>query len=127
MEHTYYSDGNQRKIAWTIENDAGAVCQVRTHIEDYFDRVTIEQSKYVALHVGIFWGIGRFIIKNGDVVNITVDLQTIFDNLAENKAQQDPFVRNRTKFIRHLIDQRQLIIRYKMIKPEQNKASNLLS
>ncbi|HJU13134.1 MAG TPA: hypothetical protein VJ792_01580 [Candidatus Nitrosotalea sp.] len=127
MEHTYYSDGNKKEIAWTIVTDDAMVDQVRTHIEDYYGKISIEQSKYVALHVGIFWGIGRFIIRNGDTVNIMLDLKTMFDNLAENKKPDDPFVSHRTRFIRQLIDQRNLTVRYQMIEPGHNKSSRLLS
>ncbi len=63
LDHTYYFDGDKKKISWTIETNDARVDQVRTHIEDYYEKISIEQSKYVALHVGIFWGIGRFIIK----------------------------------------------------------------
>ena len=38
----------------------------RDHVDEYLDKVTDEQSKYIALHVGIFWGIGRFVIQNED-------------------------------------------------------------
>lgn len=127
MEHTYYSDGSRREIAWTIITGDSKVDQMRTHIEDYYDRISIEQSKYVALHVGIFWGVGRFIIKNGDAVNIMVDLKTMFENLAENKAPEDLFVTHRTRFIRQIIDQRSLTVRFQMINPEHNKSRCLLS
>ena len=31
------------------------------------------QSKYVALHVALFWGIGTFNIKNKDSIKIKLD------------------------------------------------------
>ncbi|MDE1829046.1 MAG: hypothetical protein KGI25_01860 [Thaumarchaeota archaeon] len=127
MNHSYYFDGNQKKISWTIETNGSRADQVRTHIEDYYEKMSVEQSKYVALHVGIFWGIGRFIIKNGDTVNIMLDLRSMFDHLVENKIQNDPFVINRSKFIQQLIDQRRLQIKYQIIDPQDNKANKLLS
>ncbi len=127
MEHTYYFDGDKKKISWTIENDDTRSDQVRKHIEDYYDRISIEQSKYVALHVGIFWSIGRFIIKNGDTVNVTVDLKTMFEHLAEKKPHNDRFIDSRMGFIQQLIDQRQLTVRYKMIEPSGNKSTKSLS
>jgi len=127
VDHTYYSDGSKTKIAWTIESGSTSADQVRTHIDDYYDKLTIEQSKYVALHVGLFWGIGRFIIKNGDKVNMMLDLHSMFENLAEDKTSQDGFVNHRIRFIRQLISQRKLNVKFVMIKPEQNKSSLLLS
>ncbi len=127
MEHTYYFDGDKKKIMWTIENSETRSNQARKHIEDYYDRISIEQSKYVALHVGIFWSIGRFIIKNGDTVNVMVDLKTMFDHLTEKKSHDDRFIDLRTGFIRQLIDQRQLTVRYKMIKPSENKSTKSLA
>lgn len=127
MDHTYYFDGDEKKISWTIETNGSRTDQVRTHIEDFYERISVVQSKYVALHVGIFWGIGRFIIKNSDRINIMLDLKSMFDNLSENKTQDDPFITNRSKFIRQLIDQRTLKVNYQMIDTHDNKARKLLS
>lgn|SRR5574337_246375 len=127
MEHTYYFDGDKKKISWTIENSTNRSDQVRMHIEDYYNKIPIEHSKYVALHVGIFWSIGRFIIKNGDDVNIMLDLKSMFYHLAEDKIQNDPFVISRTRFIQQLIDQRNLTVKYQLIEPHDNKATGLLS
>jgi hypothetical protein len=63
MDHTYYFDANKKMISWTIETNKVMKEQKRTQAEYYYDQVPVEQSKYIALHVGIFWGIGRFIIK----------------------------------------------------------------
>ena len=114
-------------IAWTIEGTDARVDQVRTHVEDYYDKITIEQSKYVALHIGIFWGIGKFIIKNGDTVNIMLDNKRMYENLAENKSQEDPFVKRRTRFIKQLMVQRKLVIKYRLINPFENKSNPLIS
>jgi|SRR5579872_4465324 len=127
MEHTYYFDGDKKKISWTIENGDTRSDQSRIHIEDYYEKISEEQSKYVALHVGIFWCIGRFIIKNGDTINVMIDLKSMFEHLSEKKTHDDPFVNSRTKFVWQLIDQRKLLIKYKLIEPTDNKAALLLS
>src|SRR5574337_1908234 len=98
MEHIYFFDGDQKKISWTIENSNTRSEESRVHAEYFYDIVTPEQSRYIALHVGIFWSIGRFIIKNGDNVNIMLDLKSMFYHLAEDKIQNDPFVISRTRF-----------------------------
>lgn len=127
MDHIYYFDGNKKKISWIIENSKTCVKQSRVHTENHYEIVSTEQSKYIALHVGIFWGIGRSIIKNTDTVNVMLDLRSMFGHLAEDKIVDDPFIIYKTKFIQQLIDQRGLQIKYHIIEPDQNKATPLLS
>ena len=126
MDHSYYFDGNTKSISWVIENNETHVEQTRTHAENYYDLVSTEQSKYIALHVGLFWGIGRFVIKNSDTVNVMLDLKSMFDHLAENKIANDPFIISKTRFIHQLIDQRGLQIKYHLIESDQNRATPLL-
>ena len=71
----------------------------------YFEKVTDEQSKYIALHVGIFWCIGTFRIKNEDTVNVMLDSKTMFENLANGITINDEFIKNRMSFINQLINQ----------------------
>ena len=127
MEHVYFFDGNQKQISWVIQNEKTTVEQYREHAENYLDRVTVVQSKYIALHVGIFWSIGRFIIKNGDSVKIMLDLKTMYDHLSNNMTSTDSFIETRTGFIKQLIEQRKLVIKYELIKPEQNIATKALT
>ncbi len=126
MEHTYYFDGDQKKISWVIENSQTRSEESRIHAEYFYNQVTIEQSKYIALHVGIFWGIGRFIIKNKDIVKVMVDLKTMFDRLSENKLTDDSFIEKRMRFVDQIIQQRDLDVKYQIIDPVKNKASKLL-
>ncbi|HXX05503.1 MAG TPA: hypothetical protein VEJ68_01645 [Candidatus Bathyarchaeia archaeon] len=126
MDHTYYFDGNMKKISWMITTNETKVEQVRTHTENYYDKVSAEQSKYVSLHVGIFWSIGRFIIRNGDAVKVMVDQKLMFDHLTKNKKSDDPFIESRISFINQLIDQRGLDVQYQLIEPKNNLATKLL-
>jgi len=126
MEHTYYFDGDQKKISWIIENFNSRSEESRIHAEYFYDIVTIEQSKYIALHVGIFWGIGRFIIKNGDTVKVMLDLKSMFDRLVKNRLTDDIFIERRMKFIDQIIRQRDLDVRYQTIDHSENKAVKLL-
>jgi hypothetical protein len=127
MDHVYFFDGNKKRISWVIQNEKTKIEQHREHAENYLDLVSVEQSKYIALHVGIFWCIGRFIIKNGDVVKIMIDSRSIYDHLSNNTPITDTFIEIRTGFIKQLIDQRKLVIKYELIKPEQNIATLNLS
>ena len=127
MEHVYFFDGNQKQISWVIQNEKTTVEQYREHAENYLDKVSVEQSKYIALHVGIFWSIGRFIIKNGDTVKIMLDLKKMYEHLSNNTASTDSFIETRTGFIKQLIEQRKLVIKYELIKHEQNIATKTLT
>lgn len=100
--------------------------QVRDQADIYRDKISIEQSKYIALHVGIFWGIGRFILKNGDTIRIKIDSPTMLAQLLSNTTNPDPFIESKINFIKQLISQRKLDVRYDLIDPKQNMASKLL-
>jgi len=73
LERILYSDGNLRKISWIIQTNQSIISQNRKHTENYKDKITKIQSKYVALHVALFWGIGTFNIKNKDSIKIKLD------------------------------------------------------
>jgi hypothetical protein len=126
MEHVYFFDGNQKKISWTIENEKSKFEESRVHAEYFYDIVTPEQSRYIALHVGIFWSIGRFIIKNSDTIKIMLDQRPMFERLVEKKQTSDIFIERRITFIDQLIKQRNLIVEYQLVEPNKNKASSLL-
>ncbi len=86
------------------------------------DKISSVQSKYIALHVGLFWGIGAFIIKNEDVVIIKIDEKSIHENLESNKKDDDEFVEKRIGFIKQLIVQRKLKVKYDLISTDDNIA-----
>jgi len=127
MDHVYFFDGNQKRISWVIKNIQTTVEQYRVHAENYFNIVSIMQSKYIALHVGIFWGIGVFIIKNGDTVRIMLDSESMYQHLSNNVSSTDSFIQRRTGFIKQLIDQRNLAVKYELIDPKYNIATRVLS
>jgi hypothetical protein len=126
LEHVLFSDGNAKGISWTIQTDESKVDQKREHADLYVDRVTDEQSKYIALHVGIFWCIGTFRIKNGDTVNVMLDLKSMYEHLTNKSKINDDFIEARTDFINQLIAQRKLDIHYHLINSKENLATNLL-
>lgn len=123
MEHILFFDGNSKSISWVIQTDNSIVEQKREHAEIYLDKVTDQQSKYIGLHIGIFWGIGTFIIKNEDIVIITTDDKTVFKHLFSNQKSDDEFIEKRTFFIRQLIEQRKLKIKYDLVTSEKNLAA----
>lgn len=127
MKHVFYCDGNQKKIAWVIQTDGNAVEQQRDHADIYLDKVTDEQSKFIALHVGVFWGIGKFIIKNNDTISIMLDSKSMFEHLNGDKESDDSFIQNRAYFINQIVEQRKLNVECHLIDAKNNVAHKLLA
>ena len=123
MEHVLFFDGNTKRISWVIQTDNSVIEQKREHTDIYLDKVTNQQSKYMGLHVGLFWGIGTFIIKNQDVVKVAIDDNSIFEHLSTNQKSHDEFIEKRTCFIRQLIEQRKLKVHYELIAADKNLAA----
>lgn len=126
MDHTLFSDGNQKRISWIIQSNDSSDEQERDHVDQYMDKITDEQSKYIALHVAIFWGIGRFIIQNEDTVNVMLDSKSMYKHLTEDTHNSDEFIEKRTLYLKELIAQRKLNIIYHLIAPKDDLATKLL-
>ena len=126
MEHTLFCDGNQKRISWIIQSKDSTEEEDRDHVDQYLDKVTAEQSKYIALHVGIFWGIGRFVIQNEDTVNVMLDSKSMFKHLSEEVENSDEFIEKRTWYLKELIAQRKLNVKYHLIEPKEDLATKLL-
>ncbi|QLH03191.1 hypothetical protein C5F47_06335 [Nitrosopumilus cobalaminigenes] len=126
MHHVFYLDGNARKTSWVIQTNESISEQSREHIEMYKDKISNLQSKYVALHIGLFWGIGVFIIKNDDHVKVKLDDEKLFEQLTVNQNINNEFIVKRIKFINQLIAQRKLKVEYELIQQENNLAKKTL-
>jgi len=126
LQHSFFFDGNERRIAWGIQNRESKIEQAREHADIYLNKVTKEQSKLIALHVGIFWGIGRFIIKDEDHIKVMIDDKALLNYLSKNKPASDELIISRIHFISQLINQRKLKIKFEMIEPKQNFISKLI-
>lgn len=126
MQHFLFFDGNDKRIAWVIQTPDTIIEQKREHPDIYLNKVTRNQSKFIALHVGLFWGIGRFIIKNNDSVTIKIDEKTIFYGLTKNEKFSDELIKDRIKFFTQLIMQRKLKINYELVEKAKNLASPLI-
>lgn len=126
MEHTLFCDGNQKRISWIIQSKDSTEKEDRDHVDQYLDKVSDEQSKYIALHVGIFWGIGRFVIQNEDTVNVMLDSKSMYKHLTEEFENSDEFIEKRTWHLKELIAQRKLNIKYHLIEPKDDLATKLL-
>jgi hypothetical protein len=84
--------------------------------------VTDLQSKYVALHIGLFWGIGVFIIKNEDIVNVKCDDEIMFNQVISDSKIKDQFIQKRMQFIKQFIIQRRLKVKFELISIDKNLA-----
>jgi len=126
LEHILYFDGNLKKISWVILTEGQEVTQSRVHVEKYKDKITKIQSKYVALHIALFWGIGTFKIKNEDNVKIKLDEEIMFDQLNSKTKSNDEFIENKIKFIQSFIKQRKLRVYFEKINTKNNLSNKFL-
>jgi hypothetical protein len=126
LEHILYSDGNLKKISWVIQTNESIVSQTRVQTENYKDKITKIQAKYVALHVALFWGIGTFNIKNKDSIKIKLDKKIMYQQLKTQISIQDEFIKNKIKFIQSFIKQRKLKVEFELINSQNNLAEKLL-
>ena len=126
MEHILYLDGNLTNISWIIQSNELSVSQNRKHAENYNNKITKIQSKYVALHVALFWGIGTFKIKNKDSIKIKLDEKIMYQQLKTEITTQDEFIKNKIKFITNFIKQRNLKVEFEIINLENNLATKEL-
>ena len=114
MDHVFYFDGDGERISWKIETGDSISEQSREHVQMYKNNVTNLQSKYIAFHVGLFWAIGVFIIKNEDTIKVVCDEKEMFEHFKFNKEANDEFIKKRTKFIKQLISQRKLKMEFEL-------------
>ena len=126
MDHIFYSDGNAKKVSWLIQTNDSIIDQNREHVDIYKDKISNIQSKYVALHIGLFWGLGVFVIKNEDHLKIKLDDKIMFEQLTANLKIKDEFIQNRIKFINQLIAQRKLKIEFELISQKDNLANKII-
>lgn len=123
MRHEIFSYGDPRKICWAIRTGDDIARQSRVHADIYLDRVTPEQSGYIALHVGLFWAIGVFIIKDGDDITIMTDSESAYGHLSGSENTTDKMAFDRKRFIDGLIRQRSLGVSYRLIDRKDNIAA----
>ena len=131
MEHKLFYDGTKKEFSWIIQTGNNIRKEVRTHPPAYYSGYKLdvkndEQSKFIALHVGIYWGLGVFIIKNGDTVNVMCDSKKMLDLLHAKCETPDQIINDKIKFTNHLIEQRKLIVNYYLIDSNENPASDLI-
>lgn len=120
MIHELYTDGDAYHISWAIRTDQKNIMQRRNQASIYRGIVSEIQAKFMALHVGLFWGVGVFAIKRGDHVNMMIDSKDMVPYLVD--GTNDKFIGHRIRFVNLLIEQKELTADISSIQPTQNIA-----
>ena len=131
MKHKLFLDGTRTKFSWIVQTGNQIKKEFREHPPAYYSGYKLdvkndEQSKFIALHVGLYWGIGVFIIKDGDTVDVMCDSKKMYDILNSKHKTSDQIINDKINFINLFIEQRKLIINYHLIDDNYNPASELI-
>jgi hypothetical protein len=131
MKHEIFFDGNIKEYSWSIKTENNVADQIREHPPasqsgGKLNITNYEESKFVALHVGIYWGLGVNIIKNQDEVNVMCDSEMMFGIMTKGKKSDNKIINDKVYFINQLTNLRELKINYQFIKSDKNIATKHL-
>ena len=131
MEHEIFFDGNIKEYSWSIKTENNVADQIREHPPasqsgGKLNITNYEESKFVALHVGIYWGLGVNIIKNQDEVNVMCDSEMMFGIMTKGKKSDNKIINDKVYFINQLTNLRELKMNYQFIKSDKNIATKHL-
>ena len=132
MEHDLFFDGTMKEYSWSIKTENNITSQIREHPPAYLsggklDVGNEEESKFIALHVGIYWGLGVFIIKDFDTVNVMCDSKGMYEILLNSQKTDSQIINDKIHFINQLTNHRNLKINFRMMESETNLATEHLS
>ena len=132
MEHELFFDGNLKEYSWSIKTGEEVVNQIREHPPAYLSGGKLEikddeESRFVALHVGIYWGLGVFIIKDFDKIHVMCDLKEMYEILIQQCKTENQIIDDKIHFINQLVGHRNLKLEYHLINPTKNIAAEYLS
>ena len=131
MEHDIFFDGNVKEYSWSIKTNDKVADQIREHPPAFrsggkLDIKNNEESRFVALHVGIYWGLGVNIIKDNDVINVMCDSKIMFEIMTGAEKIDNDIINDKVYFINQLTNLRKLKLNYQLIKSKENIASKHL-
>lgn len=131
MEHDIFFDGNVKEYSWSIKTGDKIADQIREHPPAFRSggKLNIkndEESRFVALHIGIYWGLGVNIIKDNDELNIMCDSDIMFGIMTKDEKSDNQIINDKVYFINQLTNLRRLKINYQLIKSEKNIATKHL-
>jgi len=125
MEHDLFIDGNIKEYTWTIKTGEKLAEQIREHPPAYMsggklDVKAVEESKFIALHIGVYWGLGVYIIKDNDQVNVMCDSKTMYEIFTQGKISDNQIINDKIRFINQLTELRKLKMNFKLIDTKEN-------
>ena len=131
MEHELFFDGNVKEYTWTIKTGEKLVEQIREHPPAYLsggklDVKATEESKFIALHVGIYWGLGVYIIKDYDKVNVMCDSKLMYEVFTQGKKSDNQIINDKIHFINQLTEFRNLKMNFQLIDTDKNLSTRHL-
>ena len=132
MEHELFFDGNLKEYSWSIKTGKEVVSQIREHPPAYLSGGKLEiqnkeESRFVALHVGIYWGLGVFIIKDFDKIHVMCDSKEMYEILIQQYKTENQIIDDKIHFINQLVGHRNLKLEFHLIEPTKNIATEYLS
>ena len=131
MEHELFFDGNVKEYTWTIRTGEKVAEQIRTHPPAYLsggklDVKATEESKFIALHIGIYWGLGVGVIKDNDQVNVMCDSKMVYETFTEGKKSENQIINDKIYFINQLTKLRKLKMKFQLIDTKENLSTRHL-
>jgi len=131
MEHELFFDGNVKEYTWTIRTGEKVAEQIRTHPPAYLsggklDVKATEESKFIALHIGIYWGLGVGVIKDNDQVNVMCDSKMVYETFTEGKKSDNQIINDKIHFINQLTELRKLKMKFQLIDAKENLSTRHL-
>jgi len=132
LKHELFFDGNLKEYSWSIKTEKEVVSQIREHPPAYLSGGKLEiqnkeESRFVALHVGIYWGLGVFIIKDFDKILVMCDSKEMYKILIQQYKTENQIIDDKIHFINQLVGHRNLKLEYRLIEPTKNIATEHLS
>jgi len=132
LEHELFFDGNLKEYSWSIKTGKEVVNQIREHPPAYLSGGKLEienneESRFVALHVGIYWGLGVFIIKDFDKIHVMCDLKEMYEILIQQCKTENQIIDAKIHFFKQLVGHRNLKLEYHLINPTKNISMEHLS
>ena len=131
MKHDLFFDGNMKEYSWTIRTGKKLAEQIRAHPPAYLsggklDVKSNEESKFIALHVGIYWGLGVYIIKDNDQINVMCDSRTMYEIFNQVKKSDNQIINDKVHFVNQLTELRKLKMNFQMINVKENLSTRHL-
>ncbi len=132
MKHDLFVDGTVKEYSWSIKTGNEVVNQDREPPPAYLSGGKLEiknnlESKFIAIHVGIYWGLGVFIIKDYDTVNVMCDSKEMYEILHVNNKTDNQIINDKIHYINQLSTHRNLKVNYQIIESEKNLAMKHLT